>query len=63
MRVDEEWRKGIDRKIKFCADHAKEVRQGMHLDIFFGGYFEQDRCHVYGCTGRSIVTYRLVEEF
>jgi hypothetical protein len=61
MKIDEEWRNGIDRKIKLCADHAKEVKQGCHLNILFGGYFEQNRCHVYGCTSEAVITYRLEE--
>ena len=61
MKIDEEWRKGIDKKIKLCVDHAKEVKQGGQLDILFGGYFEQNRCHVYGCMGEAVITYRLEE--
>lgn len=59
--TDEEWRVGKRKIIKFCSTHNYMIRQGNHLDILFGGYFEQNRCHVMGCQGVVFKTYELKE--
>ena len=61
MDSDEKWRRRLGKPIKLCSTHNDMLRQGNHLDILFGGYFEQNRCHVYGCVAIAFKTYELKE--